>query len=214
MNAFSYQNIDTILCLGAHSDDIEIGCGGTLLKIVEKNPEVQIHWVVFSASGQREVEAVQSAHGLAGLSNLKVETHKYNDSYFPAQWKRIKKEFSRLRREIKPQIVFTHRLEDRHQDHRVISELTWNAFRDNPIFEYEIPKYEGDLGQPNVFVPLSEAISEEKCRWVTEVFQTQKDKYWFNKETLMSLLRLRGIEAGRAIQFAEGFYCRKLAFDF
>lgn len=213
MNTLPFKNIDSILCLGAHADDIEIGCGGTLLKLIESNPKVKIHWIVFSANGQREVEAVQSAHGLVGNTNLKVETHQFSDSYFPSQWKRIKKEFSRIRRESKPQIVFTHRLEDRHQDHRVISELTWNAFRDQPIFEYEIPKYEGDLGQPNVFVPLTQQVSEEKCRWITEVFRTQKDKYWFNSDVLMSLLRIRGVEAGRSIQFAEAFYCRKLALD-
>ncbi|MEM9410303.1 MAG: PIG-L deacetylase family protein [Planctomycetota bacterium] len=214
MNTISFKDVDTVLCLGAHADDIEIGCGGTLMKIIESNPNIKIHWVVFSASGQRETEAVQSAHGLVGNAKLNVETHRFTDSYFPSQWKRIKKEFSRIRREIKPQIVFTHRLEDRHQDHRVIAEFTWNAFRDQAIFEYEIPKYEGDLGQPNVFVPLSQTVSEEKCRWITEVFQTQKDKYWFDKEVLMSLLRIRGVEAGRTVKYAEGFYCRKLAFDF
>ncbi|MEM7452769.1 MAG: PIG-L deacetylase family protein [Planctomycetota bacterium] len=214
MNSIGSPDIRTVLCLGAHADDIEIGCGGTILKMLLSNPEIKFHWVVFSADGHRRQEALESVRSLTESDRVEIETHSYTDAYFPSQWKNLKREFSRLRRRVKPDLIFTHRREDRHQDHSTISNLTWNAFRNHLIFEYEIPKYEGDLGQPNVFVPLDEELMQLKCRWVIDAFKTQADKHWFDEETMKSILRLRGIESGRNGRYAEAFYCRKLSISF
>lgn len=211
MNCLEIQNVNSVLCLGAHADDIEIGCGGTLMKVLASNPQVRFHWVVFSARGQRKQEALNSVQTLTCLDNMTVETHEFDDSFFPAQWKQLKEVFFELQSSVDPDLVFTHRREDRHQDHSTISELTWNTFRDHLILEYEIPKFEGDLGHPNVFVPLDHELSERKCDWITSSFPTQSKKHWFDGETLRSLLRLRGIESGQEARYAEAFYCRKLS---
>jgi LmbE family N-acetylglucosaminyl deacetylase len=199
-----------ILCLGAHADDLEIGCGGTLRKLIESNDSLSVYWIVFSASGQRAIEAQASAtRFLAGAARMEIAVKNFRDGFFPYLGYEIKEFFEELKPTCSPDLIFTHYRDDRHQDHRLISDLTWNTYRDHLILEYEIPKYDGDLGSPNLFVPLDEPIYRNKVRWITEEFQTQRGRHWFTEDTFRSLLRLRGIESGAPSGYAEGFYCRK-----
>ena len=205
----SLDKAKRLLLLGAHSDDIEIGCGGTILSLTRSNPELEIGWVVFSADGNRAREARASAKLFlrdAGLS--KVVLKRFKTSFFPSQCESIKKYFETLKRSYKPDIVFTHYREDRHQDHRVLSDLTWSTFRHHFILEYEIPKYDGDLGIPNLFVPLDEAVCRRKVQHLCRMFRSQKSKHWFSEDTFLALMRLRGVEC--ASRYAEAFYCRKV----
>lgn len=205
------NDVRSILCLGAHADDIEIGCGGTILKLLEQHPQASVHWVVLSGDHVRKAEAQISAERfLAAAHHRDVFVEEFRDRYFPAQYESIKEYIHELTAQVQPDVVFTHRREDLHQDHRLVAELTWNAFRNHLIFEYEIPKYEGDLGQPNVFVPLSEEICERKIDTIYDAFASQRDKPWFTKETFRSLLRLRGLECQAPSGCAEALYCRKL----
>jgi LmbE family N-acetylglucosaminyl deacetylase len=198
-----------LLFLGAHSDDIEIGCGGTILALAEGDPGLEIVWVVFSAAGKRRQEARSSAQlFLKGVSHAKVVLHNFETSYFPMQGKLIKKSFETLKQSFDPDLVFTHYRGDRHQDHRLLSDLTWNTFRDHLILEYEIPKYDGDLGIPNLFVPLDEAVCRRKTQHLCRIFGTQKTKHWFSEDTFLALMRLRGIEC--VSKYAEAFHCRKM----
>ena len=203
-----------ILCLGSHADDLEIGCGGTLLKLIESNCNVRAHWIVFSASEQRAIEAQRSAERfLEGAANAAIEVQAFRDGFFPYVGSDIKQFFEELKQRCSPSLIFTHYREDRHQDHRLISDLTWNTFRNHLILEYEIPKYDGDLGVPNCFVALDQATCRRKVHSITELFQTQQNRHWFTEETFFSLLRLRGIESGAPTGYAEGFFCRKAALD-
>ncbi|HWO41774.1 MAG TPA: PIG-L deacetylase family protein [Candidatus Eisenbacteria bacterium] len=201
-----------VLCLGAHSDDIEIGCGGTILKwLGARRGEVRVRWVVFSASAEREAEAAGSAAAfLREAKQKEVTLLKFEDGFFPYQGLDIKRYMHRLSREFSPDLIFTHYGQDLHQDHRLLSELTWNAFRDHWILEYEIPKYDGDLGAPNVFVPLPELACRSKLDHLFRYFQSQRSKSWFTEETFVALHRLRGIECRSASGYAEAFYGRKI----
>ncbi len=210
MLKLSLKNAKRLLFLGAHSDDIEIGCGGTILSLIKNNPPLEIVWVVFSATGNRQREARSSAQVfLKGASQSKVVFHNFKNSLFQAQGELIKKSFETLKRSVEPDIVFTHYREDRHQDHRFLSDLTWNTFRDHFILEYEIPKYDGDLGIPNLFVPLDETVCHWKAQHLCRIFGTQKTKHWFSEDTFLALMRLRGIEC--ASKYAEAFHCRKIS---
>lgn len=203
--------VKKVLCIGAHPDDIEIGCGGTLLRLIRENADIQVHWVVFSSEGVRKNEALSGADKfLEGAREANVELHQFNDRYFPAAWGDIKQVFERLGENISADVVFTHRRDDAHQDHRVLAELTWCAFRDHWILEYEIPKYEGDLGNPNVLVALDEDVIHSKAKHIVSCFPSQQTKQWMSAESILALARIRGIEADDAASFAEGFYCRKL----
>lgn len=198
-----------LLFLGAHADDIEIGCGGTILKLAAANPELNIFWVVFSAEGKRTREARASAGMfLKAAGQSKVAVKHFEGSFFFTQGRVIKGYFETLKRSFQPDAVFTHYRHDRHQDHRLLSDLTWNTFRDQLILEYEIPKYDGDLGIPNFFVPLSETTCRRKVKYLEEAFTSQREKHWFAKETFLGLMRLRGIEC--ASEYAEAFHCRKM----
>lgn len=200
-----------ILCLGAHSDDIEIGCGGTLLELLERHPQAVVEWVVFSGAGARAQEAAESAAVfLARAGRRTVVVKDFRDGYFPEQYAGLKDEFEMLKRRFAPDVVFTHFRHDRHQDHRIVSDLTWNTFRNHLILEYEIPKYDGDLGQPNLFVPLTPSLCEAKVSNLLAGFPTQRDKAWFDRETFFAILRLRGVEANSPTRYAEAFHCRKL----
>jgi LmbE family N-acetylglucosaminyl deacetylase len=200
-----------VLCLGAHSDDIEIGCGGALLQLLNEFKQVTVHWVVFSANDERKVEAETSAAKfLAHAAEKVVVVRNHRDGYFPYFGAAIKDDFESLKGECQPDLVFTHYREDRHQDHRMISDLTWNTFRSHLILEYEIPKYDGDVGQPNFFVPLSESICQSKAQLLMTCFRSQIQRQWFNEQTFMSILRMRGMEAHSPTCYAEGFYCRKV----
>lgn len=198
-----------LLFLGAHADDIEIGCGGTILKLLSDNPRLNILWVVFSAEGARRREARSSAAlFLKGVSRSRVIVKQFRTSYFPVEQESIKSYFETLRKSFEPDMVFTHCREDRHQDHRLLSDLTWNTFRDHMILEYEIPKYDGDLGCPNLFVPLEAAAARRKTKFLQQAFLSQRDKHWFTEDTFLALMRLRGVEC--ASRYAEAFYCRKV----
>ena len=206
-------SIYKVLCLGSHCDDIEIGCGGTILRLIENYPNIEFYWVVFSSNSQREPEAYQSANSFLKKAIAKtILIKKFRDGFFPFIGIEIKEFFEQLKQDFKPDIVFTHYRHDLHQDHRLISELTWNSFRNHLILEYEIPKYDGDLGSPNFFVHLDEAICKNKTNYILDSFQSQKEKHWFTEETFLSILRLRGIESNAPGKYAEGFYCRKLVF--
>src|SRR6266571_5840495 len=203
MMRFGLQKADgsawRVLCLGAHCDDIEIGCGGTILKLTEGRRDVSVTWVVFSSSEEREREARMSASlFLAAACEQTVVVNRFRDGFFPYVGAPIKDHFEKLKEEISPDVVFTHYSRDCHQDHRLISELTWNTFRDHLIFEYEIPKYDGDFGSPNVFVPLAEATCRQKIEYLLAFFPSQAGKHWFSRELFMSLLRLRGMEGNVA----------------
>lgn len=199
-----------ILCLGAHSDDIEIGCGGTLLTLLERYDHAAVRWIVFSSSEERAHEARGSADAfLQRAKERQVVVKGYRDGFFPFLGAQIKDDFEDLKREFDPDLVFTHYRDDRHQDHRLISDLTWNTFRNHLVLEYEIPKYDGDLGQPNVFCPLLESVCSRKLKIILDSFQSQQSKQWFDEQTFMALLRVRGMEANSPTRFAEAFYCRK-----
>lgn len=200
-----------LLCLGAHADDIEIGCGGTILKLIQRIPKLEVSWVVFSAEGKRKQEALRSADQfLAGLKTRNIVVKRFKGSFFPYQGAAVKRYFEMLKRSSAPDLILTHYRDDLHQDHRVINECTWNTFRDHPILEYEIPKYDGDLGVPNLFVHIDEAIAQEKIRILLEQFKTQREKHWFTEDTFRALLRIRGVESNAPQKYAEAFYCRKL----
>jgi LmbE family N-acetylglucosaminyl deacetylase len=200
-----------MLCLGAHSDDIEIGCGGTILQLLSSHPNVDVSWVVFSSGRKREREARTSATlFLKQAKRHKVTVKKFRDGFFPYEGARIKEFFETIKREVNPDLVFTHYRDDRHQDHRTISDLTWNTFRRHLILEYEIPKYDGDLGSPNFFVPLKQETCARKIKYICDMFQTQRNKAWLTEDTFQAMLRLRGVECAAPDKYAEAFYCRKL----
>lgn len=211
MRSLSLGSLRSILCLGAHSDDIEIGCGGTVLQLVAANPALAVHWVVFSATGERGREARASAERfLARAGSKTIELHQFRDGFFPSEHAKIKTYFEELKSKVQPDAVFTHARADLHQDHRAVCELTWNTFRDHLVLEYEVPKWDGDLGAPNVFVPLDERHAGEKIAILMECFATQRDKHWFDEETFVALMRLRAMECNAPSRRAEAFYGRKV----
>jgi LmbE family N-acetylglucosaminyl deacetylase len=208
---FAERKNPSILCLGAHCDDIEIGCGGTILRLLTNFRGCHVDWFVFGSSPARRREALEGARlFLKNAAKKRVVVRSYRDAFFPYEGARIKQEFERLKRTVEPDLIFTHCRGDLHQDHRVINELTWNTFRDHPILEYEIPKYDGDLGSPNVFVPLSETLRRDKIGYLQEAYSSQRSKDWFTESTFQGLMRLRGVESRSATGFAEGFYARKI----
>jgi LmbE family N-acetylglucosaminyl deacetylase len=199
-----------ILCLGCHSDDIEIGCGGTILRLAEQYPDAVFDWVVFSAVGIREAEAKQGVELFVPPMQVRTLLLKdFKDGFMPFVGGEVKTVFEELKLAISPDLIFTHNRNDAHQDHRLIAELTWNTFRDHMILEYEIPKYDGDLGQPSLFVPLTLELCKTKVRCVMDTFHSQLSKRWFREETFFSLMRLRGMECDASSGYAEAFYCRK-----
>lgn len=205
------RSFGSVLCLGAHADDIEIGCGGTVLRWSRERPDIEFSWVVFGASGERRAEAENSAASFLKAANApRIEAHAFQDSFFPSQLREIKEAFERIKGSVQPDVILTHHGNDRHQDHRVISELTWNTFRDHLILEYEIPKFDADLGQPNAFVTLEEVVCEEKIDLLYEHFPTQAGRSWFDRDTFRGLMRLRGVECAAPTRFAEAFHGRKL----
>jgi LmbE family N-acetylglucosaminyl deacetylase len=205
------QNLRSVLALGAHADDIEIGCGGTILKLLAEHPGLHVHWVVLGAAGGRAEEAASSARRfLCGAASQEVVVKGFRDSYFPYLGGEVKEYIESLRNQVSPDVIFTHRRDDLHQDHRVVSELTWNAFRNHLVLEYEIPKYDGDLGQPNLYVPLDEALCRRKIEGIFEGFPTQHSKPWFTEDAFWALLRLRGLECHSPSKYAEAFFARKM----
>jgi len=199
-----------LMCLGAHSDDIEIGCAGTILEWFSSYLNVEVTWVVIGAAGPRADEAQRSANALLrGARRTKIVLRDFRDGHFPAQFTEIKEFFEELKASETPDVILTHRLEDRHQDHRHVAELTWQTWRDHLILEYEIPKFEGDLGQPNFFVPLSPRSGRRKVGHLMRHFGSQRSKGWFRPETFLGLMQLRAIECRAGSGFAEAFHVRK-----
>ena len=199
-----------ILCLGAHCDDIEIGCGGTILKLIDTYPESVHRWVTIASTPDRALEASASfTEFMKRVKRKQLEVKDFRDGFFPYDGAKIKDYIETLK-SFFPDIIFTHRLEDRHQDHRTVSELTWNTFRDHLIFEYEIPKYDGDLGQPNVFVSLDEQLCDRKIEYTLSAYKSQRQKHWFTRDTLLALMRIRGVECASPTNYAEAFHCRKV----
>ena len=210
---FCNINRPRILCLGAHPDDIEIGCGGTILKIIDELPKAEFCWVVFSGSKSRAKEALQSATAFLNQIKLKhIDIQDFRESYFPFVGASIKDCFEKLKSNYSPDLILTHTKKDAHQDHRLISDLTWNTYRDNLIMEYEIPKFDGDLQTPNLYVHLNENIVQKKVKLICNLFQSQTKKQWFSKETFKSIMRIRGVESNSPSKYAEAFHCRKLVF--
>ncbi len=200
-----------VLCLGAHADDIEIGCGGTILRLLEAHPNAEVYWVVFSAPGARRKEARLSAGAFLGSCRKKhIVVKNFKESFFPYRGEAIKKCFEAIKSAFSPDLILTHYRRDLHQDHRVVSDLTWNTFRHHLIMEYEIPKYDGDLGTPNTFISLSERLCKEKIANLFRYFVSQHRKQWFSEDLFQALLRLRGVEANSPTKYAEAFYCRKV----
>jgi LmbE family N-acetylglucosaminyl deacetylase len=199
----------TVLCLGAHCDDIEIGCGGTLLELQARYPKLRFVWNVLSGENGRDAETIGAAARLLG-SGCEVTVGSFRGSFLPFSGVALKEHFEALKAGLQPDLIFTHYLQDRHQDHRVISELTWNTFRNHAVFEYEIPKYEGDLGHPNVYVPLAAPLVDRKIGMLMECFPSQRSRQWFDRDLFLGHLRLRGVECNSASRFAEAFHVRKL----
>jgi len=205
----------SVLCIGAHSDDIEIGAGGTILSLIERGVRLDVTWCVASAMGRREEEARASADDfLAGAEAVSVELGSFDDSFFPAQMREIKEWLAAIRGRSAPDIVLTHRRNDAHQDHRTMNEITWNLFRDHQILEYEIPKWDGDIGRPNIYVPLSRERLERKAELLLRHFGSQRSKDWFDAEIFSGLSRLRGMECRAPEGFAEAFTLRKASLSF
>jgi LmbE family N-acetylglucosaminyl deacetylase len=202
-----------LLCLGAHSDDIEIGCGGTVLRLAAEVRDLIVRWIVFSGASPRGTEARNSADAfLERISKKRIEVLSFRDGYFPFQGADIKDCFEALKRDFDPSLILTHRLGDAHQDHRLLAELTHNTFRDHLVLEYEIPKYDGDLGNPNFFVPLAKAQVSRKVEIVGRYFPSQRERSWFSDETFLAMARLRGVGCNAPEGLAEAFYARKIVF--
>lgn len=199
-----------VLAIGAHPDDIEIGCGGTLMRLVAEGAVAQACWVVLSGEPERAVEARASATAaLSDVTDSQVIVRDFADGFFPYDGREIKRFFEELKSELSPDLIFTHQRHDLHQDHRVCCELTWNTFRDHLVLEYEVPKYDGDMGRPNLFVPLDDELRRRKIDHLMTYFGSQVPKRWFKEDLFSGLLRLRGMECNSPTSFAEAFYCRK-----
>ncbi len=201
----------SVLCLGAHSDDIEIGAGATLLSLVDRGVRLDVHWCVLSGGSEREREARASALDfLADSASAKIEVMTFRDGFFPEQGEQIKSWFETLKGRVDPDVILTHRRDDAHQDHREVSRLAWNTFRDHSILEYEIPKWDGDIGQPNLYMPVSAGALKRKIDLLVSHFGSQRSKQWFDEETFRGLARLRGMECRAPEKYAEAFFARKL----
>jgi LmbE family N-acetylglucosaminyl deacetylase len=205
------EPVERVLAIGCHADDIEIGCGGTFLTLARALPVLDVTWIVLSGGGAREQEARASVDAfVGGADGAALEVYDFRDAFLPYSGAAVKEVFADLGRRFDPQLVFTHTREDLHQDHRLACELTWNTFRDCVILEYEVPKFDGDLGRPNVYVPLRAAVAEEKIALLHRHFPSQAGKHWFDADTFRGLMRLRGMETNADERFAEAFVCRKL----
>jgi LmbE family N-acetylglucosaminyl deacetylase len=202
--------VSRVLCIGAHADDIEIGCGGSILALLARDPGLSVDWVVLSADGERANEArASAARFLATANEHRVSVEGFRERYFPYD-PALKEYFDALGADHQPEIVFTPWRGDAHQDHRTVAELAANTFRDQLILEYEIPKFDGDLGQPSVYIHLSEETADAKVAGLLEGFPSQLPRPWFTADTFRGLMRLRGIESRAPDGLAEAFHCRKL----
>lgn len=211
MNSLMDMNaVERLLCIGAHPDDIEIGAGGTIIRLLEQNPKIEVRWVVFCGADPVRAQEARKGAALftAGAANVQVKIHSFKDAFLPWQGEQIKAIFEALKNDFSPDLVLTHYENDRHQDHRLISQLSWNTWRDHTILEYEILKWDGDLGQPNMFVPLEEELCHRKVRQVYNTYSSQHSRRWFAEDTFLALMRVRGVECNS--NYAEAFYARKI----
>jgi LmbE family N-acetylglucosaminyl deacetylase len=203
-----------ILCIGAHCDDIEIGCGGTVLSLQRRYPDCRIHWLVMTSIPVRRLEALAAMKSMVGTA-ARGETWigDLPDGLLPARFEEMKAQFETVRRAIRPDLVLTHHGHDRHQDHALVCEMTWQTFRDHMIWEYEIPKYDGDLATPGLYVPLPATVAKRKVATILRTFRSQARKPWLRAENLLAVMHLRGLECRSTSGYAEAFHCRKLVFD-
>lgn len=212
LSVLDLTRVKRLLCLGAHCDDIEIGAAGTIMRLAKSYPQIEVRWVVFA--GENPVRVEEARHSAAALladtGRSEISIYGFRDGFLPFQGELIKEAFEDLKSKFSPDLILTHYDDDRHQDHRLISQLTWNTWRNHMILEYEIMKYDGDLGRPNFFVPLSEDVCQDKIARLIEAFPSQSGRQWFNEETFWSLLRLRGIECNAPSHLAEAFFVRKI----
>jgi LmbE family N-acetylglucosaminyl deacetylase len=207
------QPLRQLLVIGAHSDDIEIGCGGTVLRLLRECPELHVTWMVMSATGARADEAQSSAQAmLANAARSDILIHSFRDGFLPYTGPSVKESFEALKQRVQPDLILTHFGRDAHQDHRLVSELTWNTFRDHQILEFEIPKYDGDLGTPNFFVPLEEEVVAAKVEHLARHFPSQRGRRWFTEDLFRAILRIRGMECNAPSRYAEAFFARKIVF--
>ena len=210
MISCNLNRVKRVLCLGAHSDDIEIGCGGTLLRMIEQSKSIEFYWLVLCANPERTMEARRSANAFLAQARKKtIVVKSFRDGFLPYLGSPVKECFEELKKVFTPDVIFTHCRHDLHQDHRLVCELTWNTFRDHFILEYEVPKYDADLRSPNFFVPLSDAQARKKVNNLMRYFTTQRNKRWFREELFYGLMRLRSTEAASPTRYSEAFYCRK-----
>jgi len=218
MQALSFEHGEgpgpEILCIGAHCDDIEIGCGGTVLALQRRFPGCRIHWFVVTSDAERRMEALAAMHAMVGkAARGEMWIGDLPDGFLPARFEAAKGLFQRVGAAVRPDLILTHHARDRHQDHALVSEMTWQTFRNHLIWEYEIPKYDGDLATPCLYVPLAATIAERKVRTILRAFKSQAPKPWFRAENLLAVMHLRGLECRAAGGYAEGFHCRKVVFD-
>jgi len=205
------DGVRRVLCLGAHSDDIEIGCGGTILRLIADSDRIEFYWLVLCSNPERASEARRSANAFLRRARKKtIVVKSFRDGFLPYIGAPVKECFEELKKSFSPDLIFTHFRQDLHQDHRLVCDLTWNTFRHHLILEYEIPKYDGDLQAPNFFVPLSDTVRRQKLQRLMRGFGTQRSKHWFSEDLFNGLMRLRGMEAMSPTRHAEAFYCRKL----
>lgn len=211
MISCSLNRVKRVLCVGAHSDDIEIGCGGTVLRMLEQSRSIEFYWLVLGSNPRRAKEAERSANAfLSGASCKTVVVKSFRDGFLPYLGPPVKECFEELKKAFAPDVIFTHCRHDLHQDHRLVCELTWNTFRNHLILEYEIPKYDADLRSPNFFVPLSDRQARKKVNALMRYFATQRNKQWFSEDLFYGLMRLRSIEGASPTRHAEAFHCRKV----
>ncbi len=209
--ACNLDRVKRVLCLGAHSDDIEIGCGGTVLRMIEQSKSIEFHWLVLSSNPTRAKEAERSAITfLGGARHRTVVVKSFRDGFLPYIGAPVKEVFEEIKTTFEPDVIFTHFRHDLHQDHRMVCELTWNTFRNHFILEYEVPKYDADLRSPNFFVPLSDSQARKKVTALMRCFGTQRNKHWFSEDLFYGLMRLRSIEGASPTRHAEAFHCRKM----
>jgi LmbE family N-acetylglucosaminyl deacetylase len=209
--ACNLSRVQRVLCLGAHSDDIEIGCGGTVLRMIEQSKSIEFYWLVLSSNPTRAKEAERSANAfLGGARHKTVVVKSFRDGFLPYIGAPVKEAFEKIKTIFVPDVIFTHFRQDLHQDHRMVCELTWNTFRNHFILEYEVPKYDADLRSPNFFVPLSDGQARKKVNALMRFFATQRNKQWFSEDLFYGLMRLRSIEGGSPTRHAEAFHCRKV----
>jgi LmbE family N-acetylglucosaminyl deacetylase len=203
-----FKQVRRLLCLGAHSDDIEIGAGATILRILRESPDVEVTWCVLSGNEIRHQEARSGAEQLLGRNvSRSIFLQDFTDSRFPDQLSEIKSFFEQHLKSTDPDLILTHARLDAHQDHRMVNQVTWNTFRAHQIWEYEIPKWDGDITQPNLYVPVTSDDVRAKIDVLRDAFSSQRGKHWFDDETFRGLMRIRGLESNT--RYAEAFVARK-----